>query len=283
MSEVKCGIVRDLMPLVADDVACEESKQLVNEHMEGCEVCKAYFEGMTVQLARMAAPEEGAAFVDFSHKMEKRVRMKRVLVALVAAIVALCVVVVGGAVVFDQMHTYYPMPIEQAKSWLWRESNGDVNLMIRMMEGCGWYNSLSMSREGNVMYLTPQEPQLKLWNKGRRGGWNEAFQLDLIWEDERLYYSITVGEMVFNEEMNKFENVDKEIKIPIEYVRWGHYSNYTTIYEAGDVIPTMEELNAMLEGLGTDSLEEVAAYATVEPPAEPEVTAEPSVEGAAEN
>lgn len=287
MSEIKCEVIRDLMPLVADDVASAESKQLVDGHMENCEVCRAYFAGMSAQLARMALPEDGptSTFVNFSHKMEKRVRMKKVIIALVAAVVALCVVVVGGMAVFDQMATYYPMPIEQVKSWLWRESNGDVNLMIRMMDGYGWYNRMNMSREGNIMYLTPQEPSLKLWNKGHQGGWNEELQLDLIWEDDQLYYSITVGESVFNEKTDRFDYVDKEIKIPIEYVRWGYYHNYTTIYEVGDVIPTMEELQAMVEGLGTDEWAEIVPYATVVPQDEPLATpipfATPAVEGEA--
>lgn len=274
MSEVKCGVVRDLMPLVADDVACEESKELVNGHIESCETCRAYYQGMTVQLARMAVLEDGptSTFVNFSHKMEKRVRMKKVLTALAAAIVALCVVVVGGMVAFDQMYTYCPMPVEQAKSWLWRESNGDVNLIIRMLDGYGWYNSLGMSREGNILYLTPQEPQLKLWNRGYQG-WNEEYQLDLIWKGDQLYYSITVGNSVFNEETGTFEHVEQEIKIPIEYVRWGYYNDYTTIYEIGDVVPTLEELNARIDGLGSDDLVEAAAYAPV---VVPELTDAPS-------
>lgn len=276
MSEVKCGVVRDLMPLVADDVACEESKQLVNGHMETCETCRAYYQGMTVQLSRMAAPEDGpvSTFVDFSHKMEKRVRMKKVLTALAAAVLALCVAVWGIAFVFDKMYTYHPMPIEQTKSWLWRESNGEVNLMVRMLDGYGWYNSLGMSREGNIMYITPREPELKLWNRGYQG-WNEEYQLNLVWENEKLYYTITVGESVFDEKTDRFDYVDREIKIPIEYVRWGYYDSYTTIYEVGDAIPTLEELNALVEGLGSDDVEELTEYAE----STPIPFATPAVEG----
>ena len=134
------------------------------------------------------------------------------------------------------------------------------------------------------MYLSPMEPELKLWNKGNQGGWNEEFQLELIWEEDQLYYSITVGESVFNEKTDRFDYVDRTVKIPIEYVRWGNYNNYTTIYEVGDVIPTMEELNALVEGLGTDDWAEVESYATLEPLDEEVTMVKPSasVEVAAE-
>ena len=106
MEKIKCEVIRDLMPLVADDVASAESKELVSEHVESCEVCKAYFAGMTAQIARTAVPEDGptSTFVKFTHRMEKRVRMKKVMIALTAAFVALCVVIVGGMVVFDKMN-----------------------------------------------------------------------------------------------------------------------------------------------------------------------------------
>ena len=35
-----CEIVRDLIPLVADDIASEESKKFVENHCETCDECK---------------------------------------------------------------------------------------------------------------------------------------------------------------------------------------------------------------------------------------------------
>ncbi|MBQ9952088.1 MAG: hypothetical protein IJO98_08125 [Clostridia bacterium] len=249
MSEVKCGVVRDLMPLVADEVASPESKELVNGHMETCEVCRAYYSGMTAQLARMSAPEDGptSTFVKFSKRMEKKMRMKRVLIAMTAAIVALCVVVVGGMVVFDRMHTSYPMPIDKTQAWLWRENNGEVNLLVQTKDDQGWYSHLGVYREGDIYYLTPYEPELKLWNKGLTGGLYDEYQLELLLEDGRLYYDFWYGDSEFDPETGHFEHVEKEFKIPIEYVRWGTASEYTTIYEYGDEIPTRQELMEQLD------------------------------------
>lgn len=40
MNKISCDICRDLMPLVKDEVASEDSKQAVYEHIKSCEECK---------------------------------------------------------------------------------------------------------------------------------------------------------------------------------------------------------------------------------------------------
>ncbi|MBQ4051664.1 MAG: hypothetical protein IJD13_08535 [Oscillospiraceae bacterium] len=41
MNKISCGICRDLIPLVMDEVAGEESKTAVTEHTRDCESCRA--------------------------------------------------------------------------------------------------------------------------------------------------------------------------------------------------------------------------------------------------
>ena len=52
-----CDIVKDLLPLVAEDMASESTKEYVNNHLETCETCrKAYEEMKTPVEAEPAAP-----------------------------------------------------------------------------------------------------------------------------------------------------------------------------------------------------------------------------------
>lgn len=52
-----CGIVKDLLPLVAEDMASEESVAFVKQHIETCEDCKSAFEEMKTPVeADAAAP-----------------------------------------------------------------------------------------------------------------------------------------------------------------------------------------------------------------------------------
>lgn len=45
MSKITCDICKDLMPLVKDGIASEDSKAVVAEHIEECENCRAIYEG----------------------------------------------------------------------------------------------------------------------------------------------------------------------------------------------------------------------------------------------
>ncbi|MBD8068769.1 zf-HC2 domain-containing protein [Bacillus sp. PS06] len=43
-SKITCEVILDLIPLVKDGVASEDSTAIVNEHIEHCEACKAEFD-----------------------------------------------------------------------------------------------------------------------------------------------------------------------------------------------------------------------------------------------
>jgi len=39
--QIKCEVIEDLLPLYIDEVCSDESKRLVEEHLEGCDACSA--------------------------------------------------------------------------------------------------------------------------------------------------------------------------------------------------------------------------------------------------
>ena len=86
---MKCEVVRDLIPLVIDDVASEESRNLVGEHLETCEACRAYRDGMAAQLEKPAPVEDDTSFIRFCRRLQKNFRWRRLaLWVLIAALAA---------------------------------------------------------------------------------------------------------------------------------------------------------------------------------------------------
>jgi predicted anti-sigma-YlaC factor YlaD len=57
----ECNVAKDLMPLVIDGVASEESKQYVNEHVAECTECAIAYGEMRVELPRISAEKERTA------------------------------------------------------------------------------------------------------------------------------------------------------------------------------------------------------------------------------
>ncbi len=45
MNEISCEVCMDLMPLVQDGVASEDSRKAVEAHVAGCEACRAQYKG----------------------------------------------------------------------------------------------------------------------------------------------------------------------------------------------------------------------------------------------
>ena len=51
MNEISCKICMDLMPLVQDGIASEDSREAVENHISKCEVCAAYYSGSVPPMA----------------------------------------------------------------------------------------------------------------------------------------------------------------------------------------------------------------------------------------
>ena len=59
-----CGIVKDLLPLVAEQLASEESTAFVKEHLKTCADCRAAFDAIQAPVeAEPAAPDPLAILV----------------------------------------------------------------------------------------------------------------------------------------------------------------------------------------------------------------------------
>ena len=39
MKKISCNIIRDILPLYLDDVVSDDTKELVEEHLETCDAC----------------------------------------------------------------------------------------------------------------------------------------------------------------------------------------------------------------------------------------------------
>jgi hypothetical protein len=85
----ECNVARDLMPLILDGAASEESQKLLNEHLEECAACQEYYNGMNAALppARETSKQEQKAFDDAARKLRKKRRFrlwKRVAIGILA-------------------------------------------------------------------------------------------------------------------------------------------------------------------------------------------------------
>ena len=139
----ECGIVRDLMPLVIDDVAGNESKEYVENHLTGCEECKKIYQEMNAEIPGKTEKEKGneqKAFSAAAGKLKKKRRFRTLKHVLLGILIAS---IIFGAGLFGysklaqvREHVYYGF----YKVYL---SELDNNKVVFTMDYRGSYDDLS--------------------------------------------------------------------------------------------------------------------------------------------
>lgn len=95
-----CKITKDLMPLVIDGVASDESKQYVDDHIAECTECAIAYGSLRVELplAKVNAEKERAEM----EKAAKKLRRKRILRGVLGALLAIAIFI-GGTFAWKEM------------------------------------------------------------------------------------------------------------------------------------------------------------------------------------
>ena len=77
-----CNLIKDLLPLYADEVCSDESRRIVAEHVAGCPACRSTLEKMNKQLVVNVNKD-----ISTLRRIRKRIWIERIIIALVAVIV----------------------------------------------------------------------------------------------------------------------------------------------------------------------------------------------------
>jgi len=92
MSKFECNLVADLLPIFLDGKSSEETKKLVNKHIESCPECKEMYIAMNADVSIKKEP------------VEKRKRRIEPLVRVMIGVVCYVVIIVLLLVLFTIMH-----------------------------------------------------------------------------------------------------------------------------------------------------------------------------------
>ncbi|MBE6034854.1 MAG: zf-HC2 domain-containing protein [Clostridiales bacterium] len=89
-TELNCNIVRDMLPLYAENLSSEESNRAIRQHLNQCENCQEYFKNMQNPID---CPEIPQKEIDYMKKVKQA--YKRRTYILVSVIAAVCIVSLG--------------------------------------------------------------------------------------------------------------------------------------------------------------------------------------------
>lgn len=102
MKNIKCTIIQDILPLYVDEVVSEDTKEMVDEHLQHCTTCQQEYTLMKQDLFIPVEVQD-----PILHKMSKKWRTKKVKIAL-ASIVGTAIMLFGIFVVVMYVETVIP-------------------------------------------------------------------------------------------------------------------------------------------------------------------------------
>ena len=216
MKEINCNIIKDILPLYVDGVVSDDTKEMVEEHLEHCDECKKEVKLMKQEIF-IPAEKEAHLIKGF----KKRLRNKKIIISGLSIILT-CLILLGTfSFIF-----HYDRVVPYAESLIRIETQDD-NMLVSHYYGVSYYSisathPITMEIEGkekNVIFLYYTETIAKSHNrklidgKGIRDERNFIFPLDSIENVDAIYYADFDSMKVFNEENSRDTLLENAILI----------------------------------------------------------------------
>ena len=93
MNELKCCIVKDLLPLYIDDVLSQESASELRRHLQTCEGCSREYQALTQTVILPSNPEVQKENTQMLKKFKRKWNLKKLLIAAISSILTLVLAV----------------------------------------------------------------------------------------------------------------------------------------------------------------------------------------------
>ena len=216
MKKNECNVIRDLMPLVLDRVASDESRALVEEHMNSCEECRKQYEEMKAELPEETRAEYEAEQRDIVRTLKQMKRQKKIqqILRVVLPVVISLVVLIGGMMLYGWLWKWNTVPLENNMYTLSlaQLKDGTVNVIAERFDTISSTSVLEERMEGDQRIIY------------------EYFQVPLIHSTEKKLEDRRKGNV------SSYENVEQ-----VDEIRQGGPDNYVTLWKKGDPIPAASE------------------------------------------
>jgi len=245
----KCNVAKDLMPLVIDGVASEESQQYVDEHIAECTECALTYGAMKVELPRENQEKERAEMEKAAKAMKKKRRKRIVWAAVLGAL--MCFVLVSGGQWLNYRLTkslQYPMAKSEFAVQVYKKSDGTGLIVFDLVRDdavCG----VSMGYGNGIVNLYMNEPVLQLGDERyeRMYGGYRTNELGFI--DDRGWMNIAEWQWLGGGVDGRESYIERNQE-PIKEI-WINYNNeQELIYQHGDEVSTCSpEMEAYLYAL----------------------------------
>ena len=240
--KISCNVVRDLLPLYAEDLASEDTRLLVDEHLCGCENCAAELDTMK---GKTGIPLDNTT--DSLDKVKKLIRRRRAISVLAAVLTLLTL----ASAVLTCLFVPFQLTMEQALDDFYVREDGAV-----VIDYSSWVTGRSMTGSDQNWFINQHASRFDmLLAMNRPSMWSLYGTDGVITEDERQRYENI--EIIYG----SYESADGKVRsdapipgeenggIPVELAsqkNWWYFDptglgRDTLLHEAGEEYPVKED------------------------------------------
>ena len=115
--KISCNIIRDLLPLYAEDLASDDTRAMVDEHLCDCEACQNVLNTM-----KKGTPVPMETTPESLNKVKRIIRRKRIL----SVMAALLTLITLASLVFTFLFTPFQLTKEQALDDFYVREDGAI-------------------------------------------------------------------------------------------------------------------------------------------------------------
>ena len=189
---ITCNIIRDLLPLYAEDLASEDTRLLVDAHLRECKDCTRQLDGM-----KKAAPLVVESSPESLKKVKKTIRRKRVFSVLAAVLTLLTL----ACAVITYLFTPFQLTMEQALDDFYVREDGAI-----VIDYSPYVTGRSQTGYNRNWIINQYSTCYDIWKGNNRKSLEETFGSDgILTEEERQRYENI--EIIYG----RFESADGKI------------------------------------------------------------------------
>lgn len=178
--KISCSIIRDLLPLYAENLASEDTRMLVDEHLHDCEDCTNIFSSM-----KKSTPVPVETAPESLDKVKKTIRRRRIL----SVMAAVMTVITVACAVFTYMFTPFQLTKDEALDDFYIREDGAV-----VIDYSPYVSGRVMSGNGENWYINQYSNRYDMWKGDHRKTMEELYGSDraIIAEDRLRYENIDI-------------------------------------------------------------------------------------------
>lgn len=153
MNKIACDVIKDLLPLYVDDVCSEKTKDLIEEHLAGCEECQKYYEALqenTPEITESSSYdswsnfEQEKAFIQkINKKIQKKITFNGIVIGFLCFLLVMCLIASTSSLTTNplQFIPFFDQRLDVADvsvTEIYELENGDIYFSLWGDEDITW-------------------------------------------------------------------------------------------------------------------------------------------------